>query len=154
MLQYSYPSHIRAIDRNYSRMWEFLFQIHSSYTRVCRETNNSNEWTLKDGYFSRLVACGVLIPVFIFRNTFVAWNIKKSVVWRLMIANTAPHFCGVNAWMNEWMDIWILHSVLYGMNFLHVENCSLLGYYAASKGNYLPTFRGIDCPETSVRNYH
>ena len=112
MLQYSYPSHIRAIDRNYSRMWEFLFQIHSSYTRVCRETNNSNEWTLKDGYFSRLVACGLLIPVFIFRNTFVAWNIKKSVVWRLMIANTAPHFCGVNAWMNEWMNEWVFESYI------------------------------------------
>ena len=32
------------------------------------------------------------------------------------------------------------------------KNCALLGYYAASSGNFLP----IDCPEkkTSVRNYH
>ena len=30
------------------------------------------------------------------------------------------------------------------------ENCALLGYYAASSGNFLP----IGCPETSVINYH
>jgi hypothetical protein len=50
-----------------------------------------------------------------------------------------------------------------------VENCVLLGYYAASSGNFLPTFRDkllvpssvstlrmgpIGCPENSVRNYH
>ena len=48
------------------------------------------------------------------------------------------------------------------------ENCVLLGYYAASSGNSLPTFRDklsgttsrtkkvglIGCPETSERNYH
>ena len=50
------------------------------------------------------------------------------------------------------------------------ENCALLGYYAASSGNFLPTFRDnlsvpspgakniflepIGCPETSVRNYN
>jgi len=51
------------------------------------------------------------------------------------------------------------------------ENCALLPYYAASNGNFLPTFRDnlwppssgdswplkmglIGCPETSVRNYH
>ena len=46
------------------------------------------------------------------------------------------------------------------------ENCCRLGYYAASSGNFLRTFRDslldsqplkmgpIDCPETSVRNYH
>jgi hypothetical protein len=54
------------------------------------------------------------------------------------------------------------------------ESCALLGYYAASCANYLPTFRDnvsvpfsrvksprrplkmgpIRCPETSVNNYH
>jgi hypothetical protein len=43
------------------------------------------------------------------------------------------------------------------------ENCALLGHYAASSGNFLPTFRDksgtpkmglIGCPETSVINYH
>jgi len=49
------------------------------------------------------------------------------------------------------------------------ENCALLGYYAASSGNFLPTFRynpsvtpfkvrlkmgKIVCPENSVRTYH
>jgi hypothetical protein len=55
------------------------------------------------------------------------------------------------------------------------ENCALLGFYAASSGNFLPTFweninatfrgqeskdsrtlkvRPIGCPETSLRNYH
>jgi len=51
-----------------------------------------------------------------------------------------------------------------------LENCVLLGYFAASSGNFLPTFRDkllvpssdfssprmgpIGCPETSVRDYH
>ena len=49
------------------------------------------------------------------------------------------------------------------------ENCALLGYYAASSGNFLPTFTDnisvpssgakdpqgrIGCLETSVGNYH
>jgi hypothetical protein len=47
------------------------------------------------------------------------------------------------------------------------ENCSLLGYYAQSNGNFYPTFMDnlsvpsstlkmgpIGCPEKSVRNYH
>ena len=53
------------------------------------------------------------------------------------------------------------------------KNCALVGYYAASSGNFLPTFRdnlsvptsgfnnkkimrigSIGCPETLVRNYH
>ena len=55
---------------------------------------------------------------------------------------------------------------------MYTDNCTLLGFYAASGGNFLPTFwenllvlssglknlepRGWDfigCPETSVRNY-
>jgi hypothetical protein len=49
-----------------------------------------------------------------------------------------------------------------------VENCALLSHYAASSGNFLPTFWDIlsvpfsrplkigpiGCPETWVRNYH
>jgi len=37
------------------------------------------------------------------------------------------------------------------------ENCALLGHYAASSGNFLPTWMRmgpIGCTETSVRNYH
>jgi hypothetical protein len=49
------------------------------------------------------------------------------------------------------------------------ENCALLGYYTASNGNYLPTFRDnlsvpsskvknpgrpTGCPQTLVRNCH
>jgi len=40
------------------------------------------------------------------------------------------------------------------------ENCALVGYYKASSGNLLSSFRNssnegpIRCPETSVRNYH
>jgi len=50
------------------------------------------------------------------------------------------------------------------------QNCALLGYYAASSGNFLLTFRDnlsvassevknkkkgpLGCPETSVRNCH
>jgi len=35
------------------------------------------------------------------------------------------------------------------------ENCVLMGYYSASSGNFLPTFKDngwVGCPETSVRN--
>ena len=40
---------------------------------------------------------------------------------------------------------------------MYTFNCAVLGYYAASGGNSLPTFLEnllIDCPETSVINYH
>ena len=55
------------------------------------------------------------------------------------------------------------HSLL---NALTLQNRAVLGYYAASSGNFLPTFRdnlsvpfsGLNnpnvSPETSVRNYH
>ena len=70
------------------------------------------------------------------------------------------------------LSVWkyIKHTV-YLMSSFHREvdeNCALLGYYAASSGNFLPTFRdnlsapysGDEnwrdrqvVPETSVRNY-
>jgi len=67
----------------------------------------------------------------------------------------------------------VFHSTLYlfvisGFRRELDENCALLGYHAASSGNFLPTFRDnlsipfsrvkktgpMDCPETSVRNHH
>jgi hypothetical protein len=62
-------------------------------------------------------------------------------------------------------------AVAFGLQvktFKGTENCALLGYYAASGGNLLPTFWDnlsvssswtlkmgpTGCPETSVRNYH
>jgi hypothetical protein len=76
--------------------------------------------------------------------------------------------CGnISDWKrNEWswyvtVDkyVWIL---ILGFRRDVAEICALLGYYAASCGNCLPTFRGswplnmgpILCPETSVNNYH
>jgi len=63
-----------------------------------------------------------------------------------------------------------LSGIMHGFRLPRVareedENCVLLGYYAASSGNSLPTFRtnlsapalkmgAMGCPETSVRNYH
>jgi len=33
------------------------------------------------------------------------------------------------------------------------ENCALLGYYAASNGNFLPTFRdNLSVPSSGVKN--
>ena len=70
-------------------------------------------------------------------------------------------------------DLIIFHCI--STHFSHIiiilvtlKNYALLGYYAASSGNFLPTFRDnlsapflgglkmglIGCPETSVRNYH
>jgi len=76
-----------------------------------------------------------------------------------------------------WTRDWILTSIKGGKlldcgisDFRRqvVENCALLGYYATSSGNFLPTFRHnlsvpssgplkmgpTGCPETSVRNNH
>ena len=68
-----------------------------------------------------------------------------------------------------YLYLYLLYSVKTGsvISVLHREvdkNCFLLGYYATSSGNFLPTFRNkdswalkmgpISCPETSVRNYH
>jgi len=50
--------------------------------------------------------------------------------------------------------------VISGFRREVAENCVLLGYYAASSGNSLSTFRDrlkkgqIGSPETSVKNYH
>ena len=67
----------------------------------------------------------------------------------------------------------VIVCVISGVRFEVDKNCALLGYYAASSGNLLPTFRDnfsvpssgvkspkrlkmepISCPETSVRNNH
>jgi len=35
------------------------------------------------------------------------------------------------------------------------ENCALLGYYAASGGNFLPTFwDNLSAPSSGVKNYY
>jgi len=40
-------------------------------------------------------------------------------------------------------------------NINNKKTCYLLGYYASSSGNLLPTFRDpIGCSETSAMNYH
>jgi len=55
--------------------------------------------------------------------------------------------------------------VVSGFHHRVVENCVLLGYYAASSGNFLPMFWGnvwipssrmgsIGCTKASIRNYH
>jgi len=45
--------------------------------------------------------------------------------------------------------------VISGFRHQVDKNCALLGYYAASSGNLLPTFQENSIgPETSVRNYH
>jgi len=67
------------------------------------------------------------------------------------------------------MDIDIT-CVISGFRREVAKNCALLGHYAVSGGNFLPTFGDkisvpssglltsemgqIGCPETSVRNYH
>jgi hypothetical protein len=58
----------------------------------------------------------------------------------------------------------ILMFVISGFSRDVDEICALLGYYAASSGNPLPTFRKNvsasssrvkkPCPETSVKDYH
>ena len=60
----------------------------------------------------------------------------------------------------------LIVCVISGFCHEVAENCVLLGYHAASSGNFLPMFQdnlsvpapgdGIPkgCPEMSVRNYH
>jgi hypothetical protein len=39
------------------------------------------------------------------------------------------------------------------LNHVFIENCPLLGYYAASSGNFLPTFQeNLSVPSSRVRN--
>jgi hypothetical protein len=40
-----------------------------------------------------------------------------------------------------------------GQKISHVENCPLLGYYAISSGNFLPTFRhNLSVPSSGFKN--
>jgi hypothetical protein len=43
-------------------------------------------------------------------------------------------------------------SMITGICCAVAENCTLLGYYAVSSGNFLPTFQ--DSPKMALRNYH
>jgi len=64
-----------------------------------------------------------------------------------------------------WSGRWLFVNRIDHLHRIPVENCALLGYYAARSGNLLPTFRDNlsghafkyrtqHCPETSVINSH
>jgi hypothetical protein len=66
-----------------------------------------------------------------------------------------------------WCEMLKIWSVIMGFLREAHENCALLCYYAASRGNSFPTFpenllvqsarvknTQKGCPETSIRNYH
>jgi hypothetical protein len=63
--------------------------------------------------------------------------------------------------MTKLLQIYIQLCVLSGFHHEADENCSPLGYYAASSGNFLPSLFGFSllkmgptgCPKISVRNY-
>ena len=45
------------------------------------------------------------------------------------------------------------HCVFAGFRHEVAENCALLGYYAASSGNFLPTFQdNLSVPSSKVKN--
>jgi hypothetical protein len=54
---------------------------------------------------------------------------------------------GLN-WLRMGTDIWVLIS---GFRRDVDEICALLGYYAASNGNPLPTFRDVSVPFSRVK---
>jgi hypothetical protein len=55
-------------------------------------------------------------------------------------------------WLVGWLVGWF---ICVSFDFLREvdENCALLGYYAASSGNFLPTFRdNLSAPFQGVKN--
>ena len=55
------------------------------------------------------------------------------------------------------VEYWTLRREKNGVNVLKysniLENCALLGYYAASSGNFLPTFRdNVSVPSSGFKN--
>jgi len=87
--------------------------------------------------------------------------------WTFLSYTTAaicrhPHRA-LRAQHNLWIAASSVGSVMSGFGGDVDENCSLMGYYTASSGSFLPTFRPhiqgsplttwpIGCPETSVKN--
>jgi len=56
---------------------------------------------------------------------------------------------GWHSYLKNWQV-----SVISGFHREVDENCALLGYYAASNGNFLPTFRdNLSVPSSGVKNY-
>jgi len=45
------------------------------------------------------------------------------------------------------------HEMWGALNHVFIENCPLLGYHAASSGNFLPMFQGnLSVPSSRVKN--
>ena len=85
------------------------------------------------------------------------WNEWQAVV-NLLVSRNAGGFIDRP---NNYFDFgrWMISGLRLEVD----DSCALLGYYAASSGNFLPTFRDnllvqphgtVGCPERSVRSYH
>jgi hypothetical protein len=148
-------------------------------TELVPETLYSNELT-------RLCALEIYIEL-CRRESFKTYTGKSSHVWKFRYRNRNwGHALGfilsplgqervaalVNTVMNipvSWQENSFLNRSNYWIVKKDIEICGLLGYYTASCGNYLPTFRDnvlvpseswpvrmgpIRCLETSVNDYH
>ena len=84
------------------------------------------------------------------------WNEWQAVV-NLLVSRNAGGFIDRP---NNYFDFgrWMISGLRLEVD----DSCALLGYYAASSGNFLPTIRDnlsvqphgtVGCPERSVRSY-
>jgi len=115
---------------------------------------------------------------------YITWRFITVSTWPATGPCLEPHESSPHPGIYFFISSWILSFclafprwfslVISGFRREIVERCALLGYYAASSGNFVPIFWNnlsvqesirildswtrrmgrIGCPETSVRNYH
>ena len=89
------------------------------------------------------------------------WEPRRSCV---TVPSSAEEVCRTRLWQPPQLD-YLVVTLLLSFRRDVDEICALLGYYAASCGNCVPTFRSHlqgsltleydnSCPETSVNKYH
>ena len=87
------------------------------------------------------------------------------VIYLTFLCTASFYYCMSLMWSSNWYVVccdWRVGCASSGFRRELHENCVLLGYYIASSGNSLSTFRDnlsvpssrIGCPKTSVGNYH
>jgi hypothetical protein len=107
------------------------------------------------------------VPMFESHDVFISTSVKPTsfIKWRWLVV-LLHDYSSVTLWYVALPEVYVF---CYNQTPICYENCSLLGYYAASSGNLLQMFREtyrslfkdgllevgrIGFSETSATNYH
>jgi hypothetical protein len=95
----------------------------------------------------RLTAWAMAQSFFGLSNSLIPFHSNRALLWRLNVGRSNRTYLGLHAkrsiFLPDFNQICIISTD---------EICGLLGYYTASCGNYLPTFRdNVSVPSSRVK---